>query len=74
MEESVVMIMLIAIFVGGTLVGNTLAINDVSQKVIAQATKACDNSEGLYKINKGSGRSTTAFCKNSDRFDLKDEK
>lgn len=75
MEESIVMIMLIAIFVGGILTGNLLGTNDISQKVITQAVKACDNSEGLYKINKGSRQdSTIAFCKNNDKFDLKGEK
>ncbi|WP_443698954.1 hypothetical protein [Pseudomonas sp.] len=75
MEESIVMIMLALIFAGGIFTGNICGTNDVSQKVITQAIKACENSEGLYKINKGSGRdSTKAFCKNNDRFDLKDEK
>lgn len=72
MESFVVFILLAAIFGCGIITGNVTSTVEISQKEVIESNKLCESSEGLYKINKGS-KSTTAFCKNSDKFTLKGE-
>lgn len=71
MEELVLLIFVIAIFAVGVVVGNVNSTNDIMAKQIIEANALCANSEGLYKINSGD-KHPIAYCKNNDKFDLKD--
>lgn len=73
MEGFVVFCLCLAIFGFGALVGNLNGTNDIMQKEITEANQLCTNSEGLYKMNKGT-KEAIAFCKNNDKFTLKGEK
>jgi len=70
MEGFGVICMTLTIFGFGVLLGNQTGTNDISQKEITEANQLCHSGEGLYKLNKGFG-SSTAYCKNNDKFTLK---
>jgi len=72
-EELFLWLLVIGIFTAGCVIGNVNSTNDIMAKQIIEANSLCSNSEGLYKINSGD-KHPIAYCKNNDKFDLKEGK
>ena len=61
-------------FIGiGALIGVGNSVHDVGIKEIQAAQDACNKDEGLYMI-KSKSPTSTALCKNGNKFELKDIK